>query len=246
MALVTIVGGPSSDSYVTLVEANAYIASRPDSSNWSNTDYLERERVLKQAAIDIDILRFRGNRLFGRNGGKYYAPQNLQFPRNWCEYYAGFAESGSTTTLVDTWFEDVRRPDDYYVYGSICIIEGTNEGEIREITGYTHSSYTFTVTTAFSSAMDTTSRYRIVAPIKDYVKWAQCEQALFLTNHTETSSKYNEWKAAGIGAVSIGDVSVKFSSRNTQFTDKIGGIMSVNAYKYIRQFIDTNVRTGRS
>ena len=246
MALYTTPGGHNSDSYITLTEANAYIASRPDSTNWANIDYLERERVLRQATIDLDILRFRGNILLTSAGGQYYAPQKLQFPRTINEYYTGYATGGSTTTLVDTIFEYYRRPDDYYVNGSIIITDGTNVGEIRDISGYVHSTYTFTVSSAFTSAIDTTSKYIIMTPIPDYIKWAQCEQALYLTNHIETTSKYNEWKASGIEEVSIGDVSVRFSDGGSQFIDKVGGILSVSAFKYIRKYLDLNRGMGRA
>ena len=122
MALNTIVAGPRSDSYVSLVEANEYIANRPDATNWNNSDYKERERLLQQATIDIDILRFKGYRMF--DGGTGHASaigpfpvqtssiydlfsdgiQRLQFPRDWHEYYTGYPDSGSTTTLVDSNF----------------------------------------------------------------------------------------------------------------------------------------------
>jgi len=251
MSLITVVAAYNADSYVTLNEANAYIANRPDSQNWGNCDFLERERVLKQAAIDIDTLRFRGTKLICDETDTvfYYPPQSLQFPRSWHEQYSGYAESGSTTTLIDTAFADFIRPDDFFKYGSIHIVDGTNEGESREITGYTYSSSTFTVSPAFSSAIDATSQYLILAPIDRFVKYAQCEQGLFATNHIDTVSKYTEWRHAGVTAVSIGDVSVRFGGTQSSpgsFSDRVSGIVSASAFKYIRKFLDTDLKSGRA
>jgi len=58
MALITIVAGSSSDSYVSLTEANEYIANRPDATNWNNSDYKERERLLldEELLLECDLL----------------------------------------------------------------------------------------------------------------------------------------------------------------------------------------------
>jgi len=263
MALIIIVAGPNSDSYISLVEANEYIANRPDATNWNNSDYKERERLLRQATIDIDILRFKGNRMF--NGGLgsrsvlglFPVPtlsildlfedgiQRLQFPRDWHEYYTGHPDSGSTTTLVDTNFTLLPREDDYFKYGAIYVLDGTNEGEFREISAYSKSTGTFTVSTAFSSALDSTSYYLILSPIDRYVKYAVVEQGLYLSNNLETKT-YLQWRDAGISARSIGDVSIKFSGGAKSSIDRIGGFLSSEAFRYIRKYVDKNAGTGRA
>jgi len=263
MALITIVAGPNSDSYISLAEANVYIANRPDATNWNNSDYRERERLLRQATIDIDILRFKGNKLFGGGGGSgstlglFPVPtlstldlfaegiQRLQFPRDWHEYYTGYPDSGTTTTLVDSNFTLLPREDDHYKYGAIYIMDGTNTGQFREISAYSKSTGTFTVGTAFTSALDSTSSYLILAPIDRYVKYAIVEQGLYLSNNLETKT-YLQWRDAGIVSRSIGDVSIKFADGVKSSIDRVGGFLSSEAFRYIRKYADKNAMTGRA
>lgn len=261
MSLTTLVAGSTSDSYVTLIEANAYIASRPDAKNWNDVDYLERERLLKQATIDIDCFMFKGGKLFqgGEGGGLepiytssiynvlHSGYQKLQFPRNWQEYYTGYPDSGNTTTLVDASFASPSFPrqDDYFNYGAIYILNGTNKGESRTISDYTASSGTFTVSTAFSNPIDTTSNFLIITPIDRYVKYATIEQALFLANNRELQN-LAQWKDAGVVEREIGDVRIRFSTGVGSSMDKIGGYLSSNAFRYIQRFIEKNRNTGRS
>lgn len=259
MSLTTLVGGSTSDSYVTLVEANAYIASRPDSKNWNDSDYLERERLLRQATIDIDVFKFKGTKLFqgGEGGGLGHSLQSsiydvinsgyqrLQFPRNWQEYYSGNPDSGTTTTLVDASFSSANftRDDDFFNYGAIYIVYGTNKGESREISDYTASTGTFTVGTAFSNAIDITSQYIIVSPLDKYVKFATIEQALYLSNNLELA-ELQQWKMAGITARRIGDVSIRFKDGSGSL-DRVGSFMGSNAFKYIERFVNRSMDTGR-
>jgi hypothetical protein len=258
MAVTNLVAGPTSDSYVSLIEANAYVGNRPDATNWNNVDFLERDRLLRQAAIDIDTLRFKGHRLFaGANElGREFIPassifdvlnygfQRLQFPRDWHEYYVGYAQSGTTTTLIDINFNRLPRADNFFKFGAIYILNGTNIGESREITAYVQSTGTFTVSPAFTNAIDSSSSYLIITPIDPYAKYGQIEQAIYLSNNFELS-RYQEWRNAGIVSRSIGDVSIQFSGPRGNI-DVVGGFISVNAFRYIQRFLDKNVRSGRA
>lgn len=71
---------------------------------------------------------------------------------------SGMADSGTTTTLVDT---DRDEEEYHWVNYVLSIIEGTNEGEDRKITVFAKSTNTITVSPAFTSAIDVTSRYVI-------------------------------------------------------------------------------------
>jgi len=258
MSLITKVAGSTTNSYVSLVEANAYIASRPDSKNWSDNGYLERERLLRQATIDIDVFKFKGEKLFkGGFGGLEPVPsntsmydylnngyQNLRFPRSWHERYIGNPDSGTTTTLVDSSFIGLPRDDDYFNYGAIYILSGTNIGQSKSITDYDAATGTFTVDSAFSSAINSTSQYLILAPVDRYVKYATIEQALFLSNSLELQ-QVKEWQQAGIISRSIGDVSIRFGDTRGSM-DKVFGFFGANAYKYIQQFVDKSVYLGRA
>ena len=68
----------------------------------------------------------------------------------------GTADSGTTTTLVDDVLSDT---DDYYNGWILRIVDGTNAGEERTVTDYDGATHTVTVDSAFSSAIDNTSKY---------------------------------------------------------------------------------------
>lgn len=72
----------------------------------------------------------------------------------------GTATSATANTIVDTAARKER--DDFWKGGSCEILDGTGEGQRRDITGYTQSSSTFTVTPDWTTIPDTTSIYRCV------------------------------------------------------------------------------------
>lgn len=86
----------------------------------------------------------------------------------------GTATSGSTTTVVDT--SRRKETDDFWKGGTIEIISGTCAGQKRDITGFVQSTSTITVSTAFGSAIDSTSVYRVVRSFSD--KIVQCFKKL--------------------------------------------------------------------
>ena len=78
--------------------------------------------------------------------------------------FVGKATGGTTTTLIDTSddshiYNDFG--DNYFTFCELQIIGGTNAGQSRPITGYDKSAGQVTVDYAFSSAIDSTSVYRI-------------------------------------------------------------------------------------
>jgi len=75
MALVTTVGGASSDSYVSLADADTYFASGShlQSAVWAAMNDTQQETALRTAARDLDRLRY-----FGR---KAATTQALEWPR---------------------------------------------------------------------------------------------------------------------------------------------------------------------
>lgn len=72
----------------------------------------------------------------------------------------GTADSGSSTTLVDTM---LRKADDYYNNNRYrCYIYGgTNVGEERECSDWAQSSHQLTLDPAFTAAIDSTSKYEL-------------------------------------------------------------------------------------
>lgn len=72
---------------------------------------------------------------------------------------SGTADSGTTTTLVDSNLTEYD--DDAFNDMILCIIAGTNKGQSRRISDFDGSTGTITVSTAFTKAIDNTSEYII-------------------------------------------------------------------------------------
>lgn len=75
MAIVATVGGASSNSYVTLLEAQAYFDARFGSDAWDDAEEADQEKALLQAARQLSAFRFQGY----RNN----PAQALPFPRGY-------------------------------------------------------------------------------------------------------------------------------------------------------------------
>lgn len=54
--------GASSNSYVTLAEANSYFETTPDSTNWDNKTDDQKNRAIISATRFLDVLNFYGQR----------------------------------------------------------------------------------------------------------------------------------------------------------------------------------------
>lgn len=72
----------------------------------------------------------------------------------------GTATSASTSTLIDT--KILKDADDYWKGGVVEILSGTGSGQIRDITSFTQSSSSLSVTPNWTTTPDTTSKYRVV------------------------------------------------------------------------------------
>jgi hypothetical protein len=76
--------------------------------------------------------------------------------------FVGQATSGTTTTLVDISDDSpLNYQDNYLSYCEVEIVAGTNAGERRSISSSAIATKSITVSPAFSSAIDSTSVYRI-------------------------------------------------------------------------------------
>jgi hypothetical protein len=71
----------------------------------------------------------------------------------------GTADSGTGTTLVDDQLK--QYPDDYYNGGTLTALDGTNEGETRNVSDFVRSTGTVTVGESFPSAIDNTTVYEL-------------------------------------------------------------------------------------
>lgn len=76
MALDVTIAGASADSYISLAEADALANNRlgREAQSWLSSSITDKERALRQAAIDIDGL--------ARSATRYDGLQSLLFPRS--------------------------------------------------------------------------------------------------------------------------------------------------------------------
>jgi hypothetical protein len=77
----TTVGGASATSYISISDADNYIASRVESNTWSEITEAEKENYLMQATADIDTLHFLGSK-YNSVAEEESGHQRLKFPRS--------------------------------------------------------------------------------------------------------------------------------------------------------------------
>jgi hypothetical protein len=73
VALVSTLGGTTSNSYVTLADATAYFVDRLDSSAWSDASIRQQQNALIMATMRLEAETYVGS--------KAYYTQRLQWPR---------------------------------------------------------------------------------------------------------------------------------------------------------------------
>ena len=209
-SLVTYIGGSTSNSYVTLREANKYIRNKYRHSDlWDTLTDEGKRRVLVEAARVIDSFNFTGDR--------YYESQALQFPRDDHETVTGNPATPITATsfknsgLYSTTYGEY--PDNYWKYGTCHITEGTPLYDIRQIVSSDSTNGKIVVNPSFTATPTTNTEFIIFAPIDDRVKAAQCEQAEFLVRNANLDSLVG-YKEMGARVVRIGDTRVDFDPSN--------------------------------
>ena len=97
------------------------------------------------------------SKTFGR---VYDHPDNV-YRCSFSDQVDSTADSGTTTTIVDATLSTAT--DDIYNGALLYIYEGTNVGEVRTVSDFDHGTDTLTVAPAFPSAIDTTSKYIMLA-----------------------------------------------------------------------------------
>ena len=101
---------------------------------------------------------------------RFTAKCNWDFCKTECGYRGalgklrGTANSGTTTTLTDTDIpSDAYNVTNYWKGGSLKLLDDTtnpaNKNEVRKISGYNATTKTFTVESAYSAAINTTTKY---------------------------------------------------------------------------------------
>lgn len=82
MALITTVGGSTSNSYATVAEADTYFSLRYVTASWDALTTAQKEKALATATRQIDELNFRESRAGTEVEGDI-SYQRLQFPRSY-------------------------------------------------------------------------------------------------------------------------------------------------------------------
>lgn len=99
LVLDATAGGASSNSYVSLADANSYFEGRPFASAWDDATDPEREKALVYATTILDRERWAGAKGVTYEGA---ATQALAWPRRWTPTL----EWDAAPQLVAEWFID--------------------------------------------------------------------------------------------------------------------------------------------
>ena len=104
--IVATIGASTSNSYVTLAEAEIYLGDRLNATEWTEADADNKRRALIQACKDIDKLRFIGIKYYtGKVGSSTH--QLLKFPRKYPELEVIFDD------ILDEYIQGGGREKDY-------------------------------------------------------------------------------------------------------------------------------------
>ena len=236
MALNTILSHPDQDSYVSIAEANDYLAIKQNYSHWAGLSTVQKEGFLKQAALQMDQLRYKGYKVYYTDKD-YRREQNLAFPREGIEklHHGNVSSATSTTVSVLQLGGQQYLADDVLNSGVAVIREGTGRGQVRAITDWTSSTGTATVS-GWDIQPDTTSQVLFIAPVDKKIKNAQIEQAYFLSRHQDEDILNI---ISGVNSYKIGDLSETYGTDSVRFA-LVGGMpFSPLANQLLQGLIDT-------
>ena len=205
MALNTIPADKDADSYITITEADSYFADfYYGDTVWSAASTALKENALRMATKIIDRFRFFHT--------KFDNEQRLAHPRSNIETGAGTAESGDTTHLTSSLLADKQQyPDDYWNYGGVKILQGTNKYAKRQVKDFTRSTGQIETYSAFDSAIDNTSQFQLIKEVPRDIKHAQAEIALWIMKGQNKGSRA-ALQAEGVKSFSVGGLSETFES----------------------------------
>ena len=236
MALNTILSHPDQDSYVTIAEANDYLAIKQNYSHWAGLSTIQKEGFLKQAALQMDQLRYKGYQVY-HTDKDYRREQNLAFPRVNIErlYYGNVSSATSTTVSVLQLSAQQYLADDVLNGGAVVVREGTGRGQVKAITDWSTATGTATVA-GWDVQIDTTSQVLFIAPVDKKIKHAQIEQAYFLSRYQDEDVLN---VISGVNSYRIGDLSETYGTDSVRFA-LVGGMpFSPLANQLLQGLIDT-------
>lgn len=216
MSLITTPGAADANSWITLAEADAYFSLHANAAAWTSATTTTKEAALVMAARQLSSLSFVGQKRFTTEDDLH--EQALAFPRTERlgpglepvgeEELTSTVDSATTTTLVDSALdEQLRWQDGYWTGGSVFILQGTGEAQLRDVVGFTRSTTTLTISPAWTIVPDSTSVYLLLPPIDSRIKHAQAEHALWLLRRMNAPA---ESIHAGLVGMSDGAVAERY------------------------------------
>lgn len=245
MAITTTPGSSSANAYISTTDATTLAATLHPSSVWDNNS-AKQEASLKQAAKDIDLYLL--NRGFRPLLCGYY-DQYLVYPFAGWEWTTDFpqghyvcvtADSGTTTTVVD---DNLKYHQTNAFTGGSLYIDYVSDYaapiyEIQPISTFNRSTYTVTVSSAFSTAIPAGSNCYVIRPIPSWLKLANVQQAIYRLGDVgggrDNFNKGEVSKSSGQGGSS--------SYRDTGFT----GHLSKDVLNLINANVNGRLRLVRS
>ena len=236
MALNTILSHPDQDSYVSIAEANDYLAVKQNYSHWAGLSTTQKEGFLKQAALQMDQLRYKGYAVYYTDKD-YRRGQNLAFPRENIDklYYGNVSSATSTTVSVLQLGGQQYLADDVLNGGVVIIREGTGRGQVKTITDWVSATGTATVA-SWDIQPDTTSQVLFIAAVGKKIKNAQIEQAYFLSRYKDEDVLNI---ISGVNSYRIDDLSETYGTDSVRFA-LVGGMpFSPLANQLLQGLIDT-------
>mgnify|MGYP006935477161 CR=1 FL=1 len=174
--LNAIHGHPQQNSYLSIAEADAYFASRLNSTDFTGASEANKTAALIEATSRIDAHRFVGTRMF-RN-------QALDFPRqfesNELGVRSGTAQTSDTTYVTDSNLSSAADMyfDDYFNYWAVMLTSGNLQYQLFLVTDFDQSDGK--VTAAFGTAPSIGSSFTLVPPPPKAIRDAVCEEAIAL------------------------------------------------------------------
>ena len=208
MALETTPTHPLADSYVTVAEADAYLANRKDIANYSALTSDQKEALLKLATKHIDSMRFHGEPIF-ESPMYFRMVQALKFPGCHQSQMNANVETVNGKKITSNSLKNLATmPDDFWNGGGLIVIDGTGKGKTYKIADFVSETGEVTIEQDFSPAPDTTSRVLLIEKVPLKVKYAVFEQALYICNGGGERQKL---QSEGVKSYSIGDLSETFA-----------------------------------
>jgi hypothetical protein len=193
MALNTIPTHPLQDSYVTVTEADSYLEIKSDITIWSSLSTSDKEKYLKLAVRQMEGYRYFGEKAI-HDEMYYRAEQNLAFPRE-DKYQTAQVLSVNSLTFTTNYNQN-SSSEFANKYLTVLVYEGTGRGNTFALTSFING--VGTVTSWGGITLDTTSQLILLEAdiIPDNVKYAQIEQAYFLSiqkdNTIDLSGSYDK------------------------------------------------------